>query len=272
MLALCAIVLALVCFVGGFAFAAYLGQMDQATASAVAGSAVGQSQDLRRGRTELLSRARATVQNPVFAASRIASRPVQQACRRLPSSLSPVSPARAIDQAISTNTQQAGASLGRAPEAVLQRGEAAAAGQAAAPGAAPAEGGAAAPGAEAAAAAPAEGAAPAAAAAPAEPPPPPPQRTIAPPPPPGGRLYVIQLASFLREAQAMEYVAEMQRRQIPVAIVTETDATGREWRHIRVGPFTTATAAELRLIELRRSEGISTATVTTEPVQPERRA
>lgn len=69
----------------------------------------------------------------------------------------------------------------------------------------------------------------------------------------------------------MEYVAEMQRRQIPVAIVTETDSTGREWRHIRVGPFTTAVAAELRLLELRRNEGIF-GTVTTEPVQQERRA
>lgn len=261
MLVLCAVALALVCFVGGFAAAAYLGQLDQATAAAVTGSALRQSEDVRRSRTELLTRARTAVTRPVFTASRFAARPVQRAYRQLPASLAPVSPARAIDQAIVNNTEQAAAAAGRAPGSVLGQAEAAAVAGIAGTGAAGAPG--AAPG--------AEGAAAAEPAAEAPPPPPPATRSIAPPPPPSGRLYVIQLASFLREDVAMEYVAEMQRRQIAIAIVTETDASGREWRHIRVGPFTSAAAAELRLLELRRREGL-TGTVTTEPVQQERRA
>jgi len=265
MLALCALVLALVCFVGGFAAAAYLGHMDQATAGAVTTTALREAGAAQRGRNELLSRARFATANPVFTASRFAARPVQSAYRRLPASLAPVSPARAIDQAIVTNTEEAASAAGRASASALRGAEASAvsgiAGTATGTGA---EG--AAPAAEGAAAA----AATAPAAEPAAAPAPPPQRSIAPPPPAGGRLYVIQLASFLREDAAMEYVTEMQRRQLPVAIVTEADSMGREWRHIRLGPFQTAAAAELRLLELRRRDGL-TGHVTTEPVQ-ERRA
>ncbi len=251
MLAVCCVTIVLLCFGAGFVSAVYLGHMDSGTASAVAGTALAKSQLAIRAREGLLSQGQRMARRPVFALSTFAARPVQGAFRRVPGALRPVSPQLALDQALrdqTSRTDTAVSTLTSSAASAVRTDMAAAgkpAGQADAPGA--------------------QSAAPGS--APATPPPEVPTRVVVAPPPPGG-MFTIELASFLQPDLFKQFVAEMQGRKLPIAVVDETDGSGRDWHHVRLGSFASREQAATRLAELTRDEGLSGVVVPDLPAAP----
>ena len=59
--------------------------------------------------------------------------------------------------------------------------------------------------------------------------------------------------------------AEMQRRKLPISVLDETDGSGRDWHHVRLGSFATQEQASMRLAELTRDQGLSGVIVTEPP-------
>lgn len=100
-LLMCALVLAVVCFAGGFFSAVLLGRMDTATASAVASTAIHQSETVAFLQRDLLNRAAFYARSPVYAVAELARKPVEEANRKLPGALSTYNPLQALDQTIS---------------------------------------------------------------------------------------------------------------------------------------------------------------------------
>ena len=82
-------------------------------------------------------------------------------------------------------------------------------------------------------------------------------------------MYAIELASFRQVDSANAFIAEMQRRKLAVSLVGETDASGREWQHVRLGPYPTEEQAASRLADLRQVQGLP-GVIVQEPVAERR--
>ncbi len=65
------------------------------------------------------------------------------------------------------------------------------------------------------------------------------------------------IGQLMKQAQEMQSrMAEMQERSVPVALVEQADLSGRVWLHVRTGAYPTPEAAQLRLRDLRRQQGL----------------
>ncbi len=245
-LAGCVVALVLVCFVGGFFSAVYLGELDPSTATNVTKAAVGQSEYLARARAGLLSRGQQIARRPVFAVSTFAARPVQAFYKTIPGALRPVSPQAALDQALRAQATQADVAVASAARQTASAVQADTS-----PGAGPSatQPGAAAPATD----APPAGATPPATAAAEKPAAVPdvPVRTLPPASIVPGSAYAVELASFLQPDTARKFAAAMQDRKLPVSIVVQKDAGGRDWQRVRLGPFPTQDQAARQVAALQ---------------------
>lgn len=254
------VVIVLVCFGAGFVAAVFLGGMDTATAAAVTGTVVAKSDFAVRARGSFLAQGQEIARRPVFALSKFAARPVQAAFRRMPGALKPLSPQMALDQALrnqvsgadnavvaatSTSASTIQSSLGAA--GTVPTGVPTAAGGAPTP---------------------TDPAKTTTAAARGGPPPPEVPRRNLPAAIPPVLVFSIELATFLQQDTLDQFVAEMQRRKLPVAILDQMDTSGRDWHHVRLSSFTTFEQATLRLAELRRDEGLSGVVISEPPAPP----
>lgn len=100
-LLVCALVVAVVCFAGGFFSAVLLGRMDTGSATAVASTVLHQSETVAFLQRDLLNRAAFYARSPVYAVAELARKPVEEANRKLPGALSTYNPLQALDQTIS---------------------------------------------------------------------------------------------------------------------------------------------------------------------------
>lgn len=258
-LVMCGMVLAVVFFIAGFVSAMLLGGLDRETALAVPATAVESSEMLAEERNELLFQATYVARSPAYAVAELARRPVNLAQSKLPGAIQELRPLQALDDAISRREEAAAQAISGETEAAFDSvegviagevvGETPAGDQAAASGET-ADGDPAADRTSDADAAAAD-ASPEAAEQEIE-------RRVLPPAVParGDALYSIELASFRSPAAAETFVAEMQERSVPVALVEQADLSGRVWLHVRTGAYPTPEAAQLRLRDLRRQQGL----------------
>ena len=246
-LAVCVVALALVCFGGGFFAAVYLGELDPSTATNVTKAAVSQSEYIARARTGLLSRGEQMARRPVFAVSTFAARPVQAFFKTVPGALRPVSPQLALEQALRAQTSQADIAVAGAARQTANGVQSAITPGESAP--ATASGAAAANPASASNTAPAASAAAKPAAAPDIPMRTLPAVSIVP-----GTVYAVELASFLQPDAARQFAVALQDRKLPVSIVVQKDAGGRDWQRVRLGPFPTQEQAARQVAALQADD------------------
>lgn len=71
-----------------------------------------------------------------------------------------------------------------------------------------------------------------------------------------GTAYAIELAVFREKNDALEYAAEMRRRQLPAEVVETLDFGGRSWFRVRVGKFNDPDQAYARLADVQAVAGI----------------
>ena len=237
-LLLCAVCLCLIGFGGGFVAAICLGGLDTDKAAAIAGNAVRSSEYAATMRRSLLDRATYMARRPAYAAATMVAPRVQGLFRNIPAALKPLSPQKALEEAL---RQQSQGSIAGVTAATGQLRDAAL--------------GTLTPGSPATAPTPATLAAPVAAvAAVAEKPPP--IRELPPAAPLSPTVFAVELGSFREPAAAVAFAAEMERRTLAVAMVNETDATGRDWHYVRLGPFPSETVASQRLADLREQDDL----------------
>lgn len=237
-------------FVLGFASAIMLGKMDTEQATAIAGAAVSNSESVAEEQRLAMDRVQMVARRPIYGVAGFARRPISKAARALPTELSNFEPLVAVDQAITRQAEGVAGAADQQIGAVPRSGDLGPEGKDGekkeADGKDPAK---------------------------EEKKPEIPKRVL---PPEAAKPVVagapagqwsIELGRFHSPDTMAQFLAEMQRRNLPVAVVEARDRSGRTWSHVRLGQYPTEDIAALRLAELQRKENLF-GTVVAEAAMP----